>query len=189
MFLSIKTKAIFNVIAVIFFVVFFNTQLTFSQDSSESISSPYYFGVVVGYSGLLEGSKLAESFNSKDFINGSAAGFLFDYKIPGTNSYLQFLTDHYTMNFKSNTGDNLQAIQFTSLGLKMHPRMIKDLYFTIGTGLMTGKEIETQIIMSFNLGYDFLKTKNATSYLQIGAYTADIKDIFVSVRLGIRINL
>ncbi len=189
MFLSIKTNAILNVIATILFVIFFNPQFIYSQDSSESISSPYYFGVLVGYSGLLEGSKLAESFNSKDFINGTATGFLFDYKIPGTNSYLQFLTDHYTMNFKSNAGDNSQAIQFTSIGLKMHPRMIKDLYFTIGAGLLTSKEIETQTIMSFNLGYDFLKTKNSTAFLQIGLYTTDIKDIIVSVRLGIRINL
>jgi hypothetical protein len=54
---------------------------------------------------------------------------------------------------------------------------------------MTGNEIETQMIMSFNLGYEFPKTKNTVSFLQIGAYTADIKDVFVSVRLGIRINL
>jgi len=43
--------------------------------------------------------------------------------------------------------------------------------------------------MSFNLGYDFLKTKNSTAFLQIGLYTTDIKVNFISIRLGLRINL
>lgn len=189
MLLAIKTKTIFQLMILTICIFFLSQQNTLSQESSESTPSPYHFGVLLGYGGLLEGSKLAESFNSKDFISGETVGFEFEYKLPNTNSYLQLLTEKKTLNFKSNLGNNFQSLDFTTIGIKMHPRLINNLYFTVGAGLMTGRNIESQFIMSFNLGYDILKSKNTTTFLQVGLYTTDIKENFVSIRLGIKINL
>ena len=188
MFFAIKSKSIFYNVITLFLVLFMNTQNALTQSSSES-SSPYYFGAIAGYSGLLKDSKLAESFNSKDFINGYALGFFLDYKLSGTNSYLQFQTENNIFNFQTNLGDNNQNLNITTIGLKMYIPSSENLYFSIGTGILTNKNIETQMIMTFNLGYDLFKSKIGNAFLQIGVNTLDIEDKIITFKLGCRLNL
>lgn len=197
MFSSLRIKAVNFTIACFLIIAFTSTHNAMSQTTSDksldtiatSEYSPYYLGVLGGYTGLFKDSKLAENVNATDFIHGTSIGFSFDYKLPGTSSFIQLLTENNRLNFKNDDGDNYQNLRFTTLGLKLHPIIIENLYFSIGMGIMTGSDISTQMIMSMYLGYDFIKDKNKTYFVQIGTYGTDFNDNIILVRFGIRINL
>jgi len=187
MFLSFNFKVILK-ITVITFIFISLTEFSLSQ-TSESAKSPYNFSVFGGYTGLFKDSKLAETSTNSGIINGLSVGFSFEYNLPRTNSYLQLLTENNEMKFKTTSGDKTQNYRFSSIGLKMYPSIINDLYLTVGTGLMTNKDTETQMIMSLNVGYDIIKSKNSISFIQIGLTSTDFQDNFITFRFGIRINL
>jgi hypothetical protein len=197
MFSSLRIKAISFTIACLFSIAFSITQNAMSQTPSDLSSdttiitenSPYYLGVFGGYNGLFTGTRLTERATGTDFIHGSSIGFSFDYKLPKTISYIQVLTEGTRMNFKTDVGDNFQSMRFTTLSLKFHPKKIENLYMTIGGGIMTGSDISTQMIMSMNLGYNIINDINKSMFIQIGFYSTDFQDNFVTFRFGIRLNL
>jgi len=197
MFSSLKIKAISLTIACLFFIAFSMTPNAMSQtpsdlslDTTINTENPRYsLGVLGGYTGIFKDSKLAENANAKDFIHGTSIGFSFDYKLQGTSSFVQLLTENNRLNFKNDEGDNYQNLRFTTLGIKLHPKKLENLYFSIGLGIMTGAEISTQMVMSMYLGYDFIKDKNKTYFVQIGTYGTDFNDNIILFRFGIRINL
>ncbi|MBX3042817.1 MAG: hypothetical protein KIT33_11850 [Candidatus Kapabacteria bacterium] len=197
MFSSLKIKAISLTIACLFFIALSMGQNAMSQTSTDKYlettpineNSPYYLGVFGGYNGLFTGTRLTESATGTDFIHGSSIGFSFDYKLPKTISYIQVLTEGTRMNFKTDEGDNFQSLRFTTIGLKFHPKKIENLYMTIGGGIMTGSDISTQMIMSMNLGYNIINDINKSIFVQIGFYSTDFQDNFVTFRFGVRLNL
>lgn len=197
MFSSIKIMAVGYSIASLLLIAISNPENAFSQSSSDksvdisgmSENSPYYFGVLSGYTRIFEGSKLAENAKATDFVHGVSIGFSFDYKLPGTSSFIQFLTENNSLNFNNNEVDNFQTLRFTTIGLKYHPKIIKDLFMTVGTGILTGSDIETRMIMSFALGYDIITGKNCTTFIQIGTYGTDFNDNIILFRFGVRLNL
>jgi len=193
MFCSNKTKAITIVFAALFAFALSMPENAMSQspanESTDTTNSSYYLGVVGGYNGLFTGTRLAENATGTDFIHGASIGFSFDYKLPRTNSFIQVLTEGTRMNFKTDVGDNFQTLRFTTLGLKIHPKSLGNLYMTIGAGIITGSDISTQMIMSINLGYDIIKEKNKSIFIQLGTYGTDFQDNFITFRFGIRKNL
>ena len=193
MFCSNKTKAITIVFAALFAFALSMPENAMSQspanETTDTTTSSYYLGVAGGYNGLFTGSKLTENTTGTDFIHGASIGFSFDYKLPRTSSYIQVLTESSRMNFKTDFGDDFQTLRFTTLGLKFHPKKIENLYMTVGAGIMTGSDISTQMIMSINLGYDIIKDKNRTYFIQLGTYGTDFEDVFITFRFGFRINL
>lgn len=197
MFSSIKIKAIGYSIASLLLIAISIPENALSQSPTEkslettttSENSAYYFGIFGGYTGLFTGTNLTENVTGTDFIGGPTIGFSFDYKLPKTISYIQVLTESARMNFKNDVGDNFQTLRFTTIGLKFHPQAIKNLYLTIGGGIMTGADIITQMIMSMNWGYDITTGKNSTIFIQLGTYTTDFEDNFITFRFGVRINL
>jgi hypothetical protein len=197
MFSSLKIKAISLTIACLFFIALSMSQNAMSQTSTDKYlettpineNSPYYLGVFGGYNGLFTGTRLTESATGTDFIHGSSIGFSFDYKLPKTISYIQVLTEGTRMNFKTDEGDNFQTLRFATLSLKLHPKKIKNLYLTVGAGIMTGSELNTQMVYTMNLGYNIINDINKSMFIQIGINSTDFEDNFVTFRFGYRLNL
>lgn len=197
MFSSLKIKAISLTIACLFFIALSMSQNAMSQTSTDKYlettpineNSPYYLGVFGGYNGLFTGTRLTESATGTDFIHGSSIGFSFEYKLPNTNSFIQVLTESARLNFKTDIGENFQTLRFTTLGLKFHPKKIKNLYLTVGAGIMTGSELNTQMVYTMNLGYNIINDINKSMFIQIGINSTDFEDNFVTFRFGYRLNL
>lgn len=154
---------------------------------SEIPKPKYSFGVSGGFTGLFKGSPLTENVSGTDFVSGFSSGLMFESKLDGTNTFIQLSTETNRLNFKNDAGDNFENVRFTTIGVKIYPKFADRFYILPAVGIMTGNE--TQFITSFHLGYDFMKSDKSTYFIQIGGYSTDFQDNFISFRFGVRLHL
>jgi hypothetical protein len=158
-------------------------------DTSIYLPSDYSFGLILGYTGLFKGSGLTEIVPGKDYIDGLSFGFIFEYNFEGTKAALQVLseTNQLNIDFAGKNNDNYEMSSFNLLGIKAFTGILKGIYIIPAVGIMTGKE--TLFIRSLNLGYEFNDKKKTSFFYQIGYAETDYKDRFLTVRMGIGIDL
>lgn len=141
-------------------IIFGQIQIVYGQSNSES--PKYSFRVMGGYSFLSKDSDLSKLSTKSDLMVGPAISFQFNYKLANTKTYDQFMTENLRLNFKNDNGDNFQNIHLMQLGLKMHPAFYDKLYFIVGCGIMTGKIINTRMMMSAQLGLEIFTSSTST---------------------------
>jgi len=160
-------------------------------DSTQNYQSPFSLGLSLGYTGIFVSSHAAENTFGKDFVNGMSFGIIFEYKFDDTKTSLQFLSESNLMNikFEGRNQDSVIYSSFTMLGIKAFLGFAEGFYVLPAAGIITG--YETAFVRSISIGYESANfdKKSSSFFVQTGFAFNDYKDGFLTVRMGLKINL